>query len=221
MHARAGVVWVVFCCARILLESLILKGICSEQSLRQLTRKQVEGLRNWIQKQGSHQHWLRNPPLKFLESFLVLPMHNLDPDFLHFPFPFICKWGRFSPPSFSSQIGNTQELNISLSLSFALPQRENCHWLQTYQIKASGDLSEQLLSTTKYWKLFIRHHLVVYSDSFLLSFLSVKQDCSKAVWLVSWAFRVHSWDRVTPQDSGASIHPSPFLEAGFNYISVN
>lgn len=161
-------------CARILLESsnlITLKGICSEWSLGQLTGKPVQGLGSWIQKGGSHHTVQGIPSLKLLEPFLVFPctVETRSSSISHFHLFATRK--AFSPFLWLLGLAIHRSLLFSLSLSLALPQGENCHWLQTHQIKASGDLSEQLLSATKCWKLFIRHHLLVYSDSFLLSFL--------------------------------------------------
>lgn len=86
---------------------------------------------------------IKQNPLQFLESFPYTPHKAL----IH-PSPTTHLQTR---KAFCYSTTHWSSLFLSVTQSPAT-SRQNCHWLQSYQIKASGHLSEQLLSATKFWK---------------------------------------------------------------------
>jgi hypothetical protein len=82
------------------------------------------------------------------------------------------------------------------------------------------DLPNESFRTLK-WVIITSHkiHLAVYSDSFLLCFLSYsvsQEDGSYALWLASWVFGVHSLGFGVGR---VSIHPLPCLKEDFNDVN--
>lgn len=159
-----------------------------------------------VTAKNSHLHWQTKSSSTVPTVFSLYSPQSLNSAFSHYPFankegsPFIPSTTHWS------------SLFLSVTQSPAT-SRQNCHWLQSYQIKASGHLSEQLLSATEFRKSLL--------DIILLCRLPASHctspRCSKSG---GWFAPVHSdllpgFSGFTAEEllfgipSGQFIHPPP------------
>ena len=137
------------------------------------------------------------PISKIPRVFSWGPGHRLDRVLLHFPFPSIHKLGWLSPPSFSSWDWQHKRICPSLCHSAFPCLREKNAIDYNLPNESFRRLKWAIIISYKTpWKLVIRQHLIVYSDTVSTTLWTWRTVPRQSDGFPEF-LRVHSWDEVT------------------------